>query len=287
MRALWNLALFCILAGAPLWTQSGSTPPRNSNSDPQAPQPPPQVSDSRQKSSTDQASPANAGDSTKLEAIKTSKAIYPYEAREQKLQGEVIVKILVSETGDVETAEAVSGDPIFGKAAMDAVRKWKFKPFIKDGKPVKVSTKLPFDFAFNDKIMENGVSADRTTTTDTKTPKSPVLASSGPTGSSADASGSPPNRVRVSSGVSRGLLIRQVAPVYPDEARRARIQGTVILAAVISKEGRIADLRLISGPKELAQAAIGAVQQWKYQPYMLLGNPVEVETQIQVNFTLR
>ena len=71
-----------------------------------------------------------------------------------------MVKILVSETGDVESAEIVSGDPILAKSAMDAVKKWTFKPFIKNGKPVRVSTRLPVDLAFSDKIMEKGVSAD-------------------------------------------------------------------------------------------------------------------------------
>jgi len=60
----------------------------------------------------------------------------------------------------------------------------------------------------------------------------------------------------------------------------------VILQAEISSEGRITNLRLISGPPELAKAAIGAVQQWRYKPYMLMGKPVAVQTQVQVNFTL-
>ena len=60
----------------------------------------------------------------------------------------------------------------------------------------------------------------------------------------------------------------------------------MLLRAKISKEGRIADLQLISGPKELAQADIGAVEQWRYRPYLLMGNPVEVDTEILVNFTL-
>jgi protein TonB len=95
-----------------------------------------------------------------------------------------------------------------------------------------------------------------------------------------------PQRVRVSSGVQSGLLVRKVAPNYPPLARQARIQGTVLLQAQISKEGTIEDLRLISGHPMLAPAAIDAVKQWKYRPYLLNGEPVEVETQIQVNFTL-
>jgi protein TonB len=95
-----------------------------------------------------------------------------------------------------------------------------------------------------------------------------------------------PKSVRVSLGVAAGLLIRQVKPVYPALARQARIQGTVMLAAVISKDGSIENLHVISGHPMLTAAALDAVKQWKYRPYMLNNEPVEVETQVQVNFSL-
>jgi periplasmic protein TonB len=95
-----------------------------------------------------------------------------------------------------------------------------------------------------------------------------------------------PQRVRVSQGVSTGLLVRKVNPTYPPLARQARIQGTVVLHAVISKDGSIENLQLVSGHPMLAPAAIEAVKQWKYKPYLLNGEPVEVDTEVQVNFTL-
>ncbi|MGA9473128.1 MAG: energy transducer TonB [Terriglobales bacterium] len=95
-----------------------------------------------------------------------------------------------------------------------------------------------------------------------------------------------PQRVRVSSGVSTGLLIKKVTPNYPPLARQARIQGKVILQAEISKEGTIQNLQLISGHAMLAPAAIEAVKQWRYKPYLLNGEPVAVETQVEVNFSL-
>jgi periplasmic protein TonB len=95
-----------------------------------------------------------------------------------------------------------------------------------------------------------------------------------------------PQRVRVSAGVTQGLLVKRVQPAYPPLARQARIQGTVVLQAQISKAGDIENLQLISGHPMLAPAAIEAVKQWKYRPYLLNGEPVEVETQVQVNFTL-
>ncbi|MCU1302469.1 MAG: Energy transducer TonB [Candidatus Sulfotelmatobacter sp.] len=95
-----------------------------------------------------------------------------------------------------------------------------------------------------------------------------------------------PQRVRVSAGVTSGLLVRKVNPNYPPLARQARIQGTVVLHAVISKDGTIENLTLVSGHPMLAPSAIEAVKQWKYKPYLLNGEPVEVDTEVQVNFTL-
>jgi protein TonB len=95
-----------------------------------------------------------------------------------------------------------------------------------------------------------------------------------------------PQRVRVSQGVSQGLLIHQVKPTYPPLARQARIQGTVVLQAVIGKDGSIQGLKVVSGHPMLAPAALEAVKQWKYKPYFLNGEPVEVDTTINVNFTL-
>lgn len=95
-----------------------------------------------------------------------------------------------------------------------------------------------------------------------------------------------PQRVRVSQGVVSGLKVKDVKPSYPPLARQARIQGTVVLHAVISKDGSIVNLTLVSGHPMLAPAAIDAVKQWKYKPYLLNGEPVEVDTEVQVNFTL-
>jgi len=95
-----------------------------------------------------------------------------------------------------------------------------------------------------------------------------------------------PQRVRVSAGVSQGLLINKVNPTYPPLAKQARIQGAVVLQAVIGKDGSIQNLRAMSGHPMLTPAAIDAVKQWRYKPYYLNGEPVEVDTQITVNFTL-
>jgi protein TonB len=95
-----------------------------------------------------------------------------------------------------------------------------------------------------------------------------------------------PQRVRVSQGVSQGLLVHKVQPEYPPIARQARIQGVVVLQALIGKDGSIQNLHVVSGHPMLTNAALAAVKEWKYKPYFLNGEPVEVETTINVNFTL-
>jgi len=95
-----------------------------------------------------------------------------------------------------------------------------------------------------------------------------------------------PARIRVSAEVQENNLIHRVDPVYPSEAKNVHIQGTVTLSAVIDKEGHVSDLRLTSGPPLLVEAALSAVQQWVYNPTLLNGEPMEVQTIIHVNFTL-
>jgi periplasmic protein TonB len=95
-----------------------------------------------------------------------------------------------------------------------------------------------------------------------------------------------PKRVRISQGVTRGLLIQKIEPPYPPVARAARVQGQVVLAAIISKTGEIQNLVLVSGHPMLVPAAIDAVKRWRYRPFLLNGEPVEVETTIIVTFQL-
>lgn len=95
-----------------------------------------------------------------------------------------------------------------------------------------------------------------------------------------------PDRVRVSQGVVSGLKVRDVKPTYPAIAKTARVQGNVVLQAEISKDGAIEKLQVVSGPPLLIQAAVDAVKQWRYRPYILNGEPVAVETTVTVQFTL-
>ena len=96
----------------------------------------------------------------------------------------------------------------------------------------------------------------------------------------------PAGPVRISGGVMQGQILNKVNPTYPAIARSARLSGTVVLSAQISKSGAIENLSVISGPAMLQGAAIDAVKQWKYKPYLLNGEPTEVNTTVTVNFNL-
>jgi len=208
--------------------------------------------------------------------------VYPPLARQARIQGTVILKVRISKSGDVANVQLVSGHPMLAPAAIEAVKQWKYDPYLLNGDPIEVDTNVAVNFTLSD---------------------TPPSAGDAPEGSKASESGgafsgiiSPhpeqaapstvPQRVRVSAGVAQGLLVSKVNPIYPQEAKDAHLQGSVILQVIVDKEGNVAKIQLISGHPMLAPAAIEAVKQWKYRPYLLNGNPVEVDTQVTVNFTL-
>jgi len=100
------------------------------------------------------------------------------------------------------------------------------------------------------------------------------------------AKAAPPQRIKVGGQVQNAMILRKTPPIYPQLAKSARVQGVVHLAAVIAKDGTIQELHSLGGPALLIQAAMDAVKTWVYKPTMLNGDPVQVETTIDVNFTL-
>jgi len=202
-------------------------------------------------------------DSTHLEVLYAPKPYYPLEAAAKKLQGQVVINLHISESGNVESAEIVSGEPILAQAAADAMKEWRFKPFIKNGQTVKISYRMPFDFSLKGYFPDGCAAADAAFVAN-----------------SANAA-----RYRqVPAGVLEGRLVHKVEPQYPMLARMKHVQGTVLLYAVIGEDGRIHDLKTICGPAELVAASLEAVRQWRYRPFELDGSPVAVQTTIKVQF---
>ena len=96
----------------------------------------------------------------------------------------------------------------------------------------------------------------------------------------------PTGPVEVKANIMAGQIVHKVSPVYPGDAKKARIQGTVQLDAVIGKSGEVEQLKVVSGPKELQQSSLDAVHQWTYKPFLVNGEPEEVKTTIRVIYTL-
>jgi TonB family protein len=216
---------------------------------------------------------------------KMVQAIYPLRSQQEQIQGRVVLDVTVDRKGKVTNIDVLSGNDVLAAAFKDAVKHWEFEPQKVNGEAIPFITSVGMNFALHGNVLKNEPAAPP--------PQAALPApSSAPAGkddpNSAASSAVPPtDKVRISSGVAKGNLIYKVQPVYPRKAIDGHIQGTVILRAIIGKDGIIHNLQVISGPEELKDAALGAVEQWKYRPYMLEGNPVEVETTIQVNFQFR
>jgi len=151
-------------------------------------------------------------------------------------------------------------------SAIDAVRQWKYKPYLLNGEPTAVETTVTVNYTLGPDAGE---------------PNAARMEPPPPGSSQSDDH----NPVRVSPGVVAGNLISHVNPVYPADAKAAHLQGAVVLRATISKTGTVEELRVVSGPPQLTKSALDAVKQWVYKPYLLNGEPVEVQTTITVNFT--
>ena len=190
-----------------------------------------------------------------LEPVSVSNVAYPPAAREQKIQGHVVAMFLVSEAGDVENVNVYKMDAVLSEATKQAILAWKFKPVTKDGKAIPVIAKATLDFVPG--MEEKGVAAQ------------------------IDPASEFPERVRISQGVSQGLLLNKVVPVYPAGAKG---HGAVSLVLSVGKDGAVTDVQFQSGPSELVPAAVDAARQWRYRPYLLLGRPVPIQTTVLFNF---
>jgi TonB family protein len=206
---------------------------------------------------------------------------YPSQALQTNISGRVVLYVVINSFGNVERLAIISGHPLLAPAAIEAVKQWRYTPYLRNSESIRAQTTVTLDFVVSsDQGSEGRVSDGLLEAGAESTGLRGFVASTPPPGEHL------PKRIRVSSGVSAGLILTRVNPEYPSDAREARIQGVVVLKVNVDEEGRVVRVELISGHPMLAPAAIEAVRQWTYRPYLLNGKPIEVETQVQVNFTL-
>jgi outer membrane biosynthesis protein TonB len=173
----------------------------------------------------------------------------------------VLVQVRIDKSGVLHDMKAVSGSPALSVAAIKAVKRWKYKPASwaigsSNERRTFLAVTLVKDAAPKVQEVALGVSSCIPT----------------------------PARIRVSQIVMQGYLIRRVDPVYPPGALAKDLESVVAMNVTIGKEGSVYKAEAVSGPTELIPPAVEAVKQWKYQPYVLNGQTVEVETTADVGF---
>jgi len=242
--------------------------------------------------------------------------VYPAEAKAKGVQGAVLLKAVISKEGTIERLEVVSGPEELADSAIHAVKQWTYKPYLLNGQPTEVETTVRVNYHLGDRSEGEGARSSGSSSSGSSSSSDSSASSSEraekavkkvekrteKTGEKAEKNADKTAEKaekdaekaeqaekaekgqRVAAGVMAGQLLSHVNPVYPAEAKEKRIQGAVVLKAVISKEGTVENLQVVSGPEELASSAIDAVRQWTYKPYLLNGEPTEVETTITVNY---
>jgi TonB family protein len=239
-----------------------------------------------------------------LKIIRKVDPEYPELARRARVEGEVVLNISVNEEGYVSNVEVIRGHQLLRQAAVDAVKQWKYEPALSNGKPSAAKTTVMVHFVLPEDptIPPQGIAGGIVG----KIPGGVVggIAGGIPGGKGAIAGGTeaatvdPKQFIKeehdssqqtgqiIEINAPESNLIRKVPPEYPELARRARVEGEVVLKISVNEEGYVSNVEVISGHQLLRQAAVDAVKQWRYEPTVLNGKPVPVIATITVNFVL-
>ncbi len=202
------------------------------------------------RESTDKPIALSAQQSPKL--IKRVEPKYPPEALKAGVSGKVVIEATTGKEGDVTDTVVIDGHPLLNPAALEALRQWKYEPYLIDGvkKPVKFTVVMNFKLYKEEK-----------TGTDAEAP------------------------LAVSSD-QQPKLIKKVNPEYPEDALKEGIQGKVVIEATTDKEGKVVEAKVIDGHPLLNLAALKALKQWEYEPYIIDGQKKAVKFTVVMNFHL-
>jgi TonB family protein len=227
---------------------------------------------------------------------------YPDAVKSAEIAGQIVIAFTIGRDGSVSDVRPLdigffgcrstnSDDPELQQAAIAAVKQWKFRPFLLHqqpgdaGEPVEVGTAvaLPFDFRKSAGAAASSAPAG----TAPCNPREGVAATTEFVQPRVD-----PRRPVFGAPVieptrAEEMLAHRVEATYPQMARIAHIQGNVILHVLINKQGHVANIKPMSGHPVLIQAALDAVKQWEYQPFLMNGEPAEVETAVVVKFRMQ
>jgi len=172
---------------------------------------------------------------------------YPEAAIKAKVEGEVVIEATTNIAGDVVEAKILQGHPLLGQAAVEAIKQWKYEPFIIEGEKIPVQFTVMVNFRLPSKSKDKPIAL---------------------------------------SSQQRPKLVKKVNPQYPPGALKAGVSGKVVLEATTSKEGDVTDIVVIDGHPLLNPAALEALRQWKYEPYLIKGVKQPVKFTVVMNFHL-
>jgi TonB family protein len=223
--------------------------------------------------------------------------VYPEVARQARVEGLVILEATTDSYGRVVEAKVLRGVPLLDQAAIDAVKQWVYEPMVIDGKPrpvvFTVTMRFQLDDNKNPKIsgaiagVEGGVAGGVEGGVEGGVVGGVVGGVRGGVEGVPDVKEFERDAVRAVGDIQPPKVIKKVDPVYPAEARKAGIEGLVILEAKADERGNVTDIRVLRSRPLLDQAAIDAVKQWKYEPMVIDGKPHKVVFTVSVNFRLK
>jgi TonB family protein len=201
-----------------------------------------------------------------LVATRIVLARYTLPSPDPNLNDTFVIKmrISISESGDVETAKVIKdtasdhgADELYAPA-LEAIRQWKFEPYAKKGHAKKFATAIFLHFVPNDRVFRDGLEQK-------------------PAGAAGQL-------IEVTDLEAMSTLTRLVVPTYPKEATETRLQGMAVVGVTIGKNGEVADVKQISAHPLIARAAVDAIRQWRFEPYKLNGEPIDVFAKLTVLF---
>lgn len=224
-----------------------------------------------------QGTPANAIPTVEGDAaprlIKMVKPVYPGIAITDQSDGDVVMSITVATDGSVRNVQVVHGLPQLIRAAVHAVSQWQYEPYRVNGVATEVKTTATVHFKITPNPIGVADSAAMAVGVTTGTPSAkPVLPPP------------PAGVLRISGRVMANMVDKKVNPVYPPDSVALDARGTVVMLATIKKTGEVSDVQVVSGPERFRDAATTAVMQWRYHPYEVDGEAVDVQTTVALDF---
>jgi TonB family protein len=179
--------------------------------------------------------------------------LYSPEAKQLGIEGEVLLEVIVSAKGEMENIRVTKGHPLLVRSALDAVKEWKYQPYLVNGAAVPVISTVSVNFTLQD-------------------------------------SSGAPGKKRIATGSYHSDAMAQtsstVEPIYPPEAKQKGVEGEVVFEVTINEQGEVSDVQVLSGNAMLVSAAYEGVRQWRYTPVLLNGDPIRARATVTIRFEL-